>query len=525
MPLSIAAAAPYEMQQIQAGSDSAALSTLQALQLIWSHLSGDLLMVTFFVVSFGILRGLTPRRFFRSPDFLQSTKKCSPGPMAPRRAAVEEKVAAPAPAGEGEGPSAGAGPRPAASPRGPTPQARPACPSPAHSVGSSGAVAVTPAGPKTPSDRFAEEVSGRLAANDLPAAAAAFSAAGEELQNFASAPASLASVIKACANRQEVQLAFDLYQQARHSLECNRATYHSLIVLLMRQGEGDKAEQVLRDMTLENVMPDLATFSVLIRGHVARGDLERALQLLGIMQRRDVKPDLALFHSVLECCGKKQSLPLTEHILADMIRAGVSPSGATLATLVRLYGQCGELGAAVKVVNTYPAKYGFQLTAQVFSCLISACVANHDLPQAFQVYDRMCQAGCSADAATFQALLAGCLQENDLDCGATIVEAVLAKGQTAALLNRESVELLLLRCGQQERPDLAGPLLTRLQQVSFVINKRVVDIVRNAERAASCRPAATIAAPPGLEEAISVSAKARTAAAIEAARAGITLEG
>lgn len=502
----------FESQEIQYVADSSVFSALQALQLIWSHISGDVMMVTFFVVSFGILRGLTPRHLFAKAECHQFSKKSSPGPEP---ACASPPSARPVVVSQACEQAAGGLPNVVLlKPRRP----------PAHVV-EADAVAVAATAQRSPSDEFSKEVNSLILAADLAGAARLFSAAGEELQHLRSAPSSLAALIKACANRQDVQLAFDLYSQARHWLEVNRATYHSLIALLMRQGEGDRAEQVLRDMTLENVMPDLATFSVLIRGHVARGDLERALQLLGIMQRRDVKPDLALFHSVLECCGKRQSLPLTEHILADMVRAGVFPSSATLATLVRLYGQCGDLSSAMKAVDTYPAKYGFQLTNQVFCALISACVTNHDLAQAFQVYGRMCESGCVADAATYQALLSGCLQDNDLDCAAQIVEAALAKGQAAVLLNRETVELLLLRCGQQGRVDLGVPLLARLQQVFFIISKRVVDIVRTAEKAAACQPIPELAAPPGYEEALAASAHHRTDAAIAAARVGVVVQG
>jgi len=116
-------------------------------------------------------------------------------------------------------------------------------------------------------------------------------------------------------------------------------------------------------MALQNVTPDLITYSTLIKGHCARGDLEQGLQLLSLMQRRGIKPDAILFNSILDGCAHKQMRTLTEKVLQDMEAASIAPSNFTLSILVKLYGRCGDLDAACGVVAAYPQKYGFELNA------------------------------------------------------------------------------------------------------------------------------------------------------------------
>merc|ERR1719461_1435551 len=111
-----------------------------------------------------------------------------------------------------------------------------------------------------------------------------------------------------------------------------------------------RANELFRDMTLKNVMPDLITYSTLIKGHCTRGDLENGLQLLGLMQRRGIAPDAVFFNSILDGCAHRQMRSLTEQVLRDMEVAGITPSNFTLSILVKLYGRCGDLDAAFEVV-------------------------------------------------------------------------------------------------------------------------------------------------------------------------------
>merc|ERR1719230_297555 len=159
-----------------------------------------------------------------------------------------------------------------------------------------------------------------------------------------------------------------------------------------------RAGDLFRDMSLRNVTPDLISYSTLIKGHCSRGDLEQGLQLLGLMQRRGILPDAIVFNSILDGCAHQQMRTLTERVLQDMESAGIAPSNFTLSILVKLYGRCSDLDTAFSVVESYPAKYNFKLNAQVYTCLMSACIANSALARAIEVYNKMIAAGCPTDS-------------------------------------------------------------------------------------------------------------------------------
>merc|ERR1719487_1239993 len=204
----------------------------------------------------------------------------------------------------------------------------------------------------------------------------------------------------------------------------------------------DGATAIFRDMGLKGVTPDLISYATLIKGHCARGFLEQALQLFGQMQRRGISPDAIVFNSILDGCAHKQMRTLTEQVLKDMEKAGIAPSNFTLSILVKLYGRCSDLDTAFQVVDTYPTKYSFKVNAQVYTCLMSACIANGALPRALEVYEQMVQAGCPSDAKMYHTLLTGCVRHGDLDAAARLLEDALNKGPPTCI-DRETAENVL----------------------------------------------------------------------------------
>eukprot|EP00933_Yihiella_yeosuensis_P013931 TRINITY_DN1268_c0_g1_i2.p1 TRINITY_DN1268_c0_g1~~TRINITY_DN1268_c0_g1_i2.p1 ORF type:complete len:475 (+),score=72.48 TRINITY_DN1268_c0_g1_i2:83-1426(+) len=291
----------------------------------------------------------------------------------------------------------------------------------------------------------------------------------------------LTKFFKACAtrpSRQSAQVACQVYQATQDNVEYTRGIYHALVCTMVRAGESENADMILREMTLRNVMPDLELYSAMIRGSISQGDLERALQLLSSMQRRSVKPDLPLFQLVLDVCAQRLMPSLVESILIDMGDSEVSPSNATLATLIRLYGKCGDLGAAYHLFRTYPEKYGFTLNSQAYSSLISACIADGDVSGARDIYQQMVRSGCSSDAASYQALLPGLLQDGKLDQAASLIDDAVSCGNEK-LLPKSALELFLRQAVRRQRgSELAVPVLQHMQKAGISISQHVVDSVR-----------------------------------------------
>jgi len=322
-------------------------------------------------------------------------------------------------------------------------------------------------------EAFAAMVEACLAGGDLQGAVGIFREAGERLQSFARAPSVFSAIVKACLLSKQQQLAIELYSETKDLFVCGRVSFNTMIDAFVRSGDTAKATELFRDMALKNVTPDLITYSTLIKGHCSRGDLEQGLQLLGLMQRRGIAPDAVLFNSILDGCAHKQMRTLTEQVLRDMEAAEIAPSNFTLSILAKLYGRCGDLDAAFHAVEYYPERYGFSVNAQVFTSLMSACIANGALPRAVEVFERMAPAGAPPDAKTFQTLLSGGVRASDVQLVARLLQDALSVG-LASRLESEVLDAALLLVARRGQAAQAADLASELRASGAALSQRAL---------------------------------------------------
>jgi len=284
-------------------------------------------------------------------------------------------------------------------------------------------------------------------------------------------------LIRACLQRKELVHAMELYEEMdKNDIACSITSFNMLIDALARGGDMTRVARLFRDMCQKNIAPDLVTYSTVIKGYCVKGELEPAMQLFTLMRKRGIKPDSILFNSILDGCAHKQMRTLTEQVLADMEEEGVNPSNFTLSILVKLYGRCGDIEQAFDVVEAYPKKYGFELNAQVYTCLMSACISNKQLSKALQVLQQMKLASCHPDGKTYQTLLNGCLKNDELEHAVKIANDALGLDApdglgARGLLPQEAIDTLIFTIQRRGRmADLGEPLVQRLRHAGLAVN-------------------------------------------------------
>jgi len=327
---------------------------------------------------------------------------------------------------------------------------------------------------------FMSMVDACLASSDLPAVLQVFKEARAWLSEMPRATVAFSLVVKAAVQANRPHLAMDLYKETKECIAFGVATFNALIDALVRGNRLQQAQTLFKEMALQNVLPDLITYSILIKGYAAGGDLETAITLLGQMQRCGIAPDAVLFNSILHGCAQSQRRTLTEHVLADMEAAGIAPSNFTLSILVKLYGRCGDLKAAMEVIETFPAKFGFSCNAQVYTCLMSACISSAELPKAFEVYKKMLNAGCKADAKTYQTLLVGCLKHSDAELAAQTVDDAMkgegARSSSSPVLSKDMLESAIRLCHRRKKPLLGAAIAERMKAAGMTVSSRVLGV-------------------------------------------------
>lgn len=291
-------------------------------------------------------------------------------------------------------------------------------------------------------------------------------------------------LIKACLKSSQSGLAMELFSemQSDHTVWCSLVAYNTLIDAFARAGNMAAVGQLFQTMCSRGVQPDVITYSTAIKGYCVRGELEQAIRLLGLMRQRGIEADEVLFNSVLDGCAHQQMRGLMERVLEGMLKGGIAPSNFTLSILVKLYGRCHDLDKALEVVAQYPKQYGFRLNAQVYTCLMSACISNGRLGEALTLFREMQAAGCAADAKTYQTLLNGCFKHNDYESAVSLVGAAIDARQQR-LIDGRAIDAVLLGTARSGKAlKLGCPLLDRLQNAGVAVSSRAKGALQGSLR-------------------------------------------
>merc|ERR1712193_251286 len=100
---------------------------------------------------------------------------------------------------------------------------------------------------------------------------------------------------------------------------------------------------------------------------------------------------------------------MCDQVIRDMQEAGIKPSNHTVSILVKLYGRCRDLNSAFQCFEDMPRENGFKANAAVYTCLMSACIANNQLDKAMELHKQMAKERVFCDQKTYSTLLRGAM--------------------------------------------------------------------------------------------------------------------
>lgn len=120
-------------------------------------------------------------------------------------------------------------------------------------------------------------------------------------------------------------------------LRLNTVHYTTFMKGLLSADHIDDAAAVLQLMSKSpHTVPDLMTYSMLVKAHADRGNVAEAMRTLELALRQGIEPDEILLNIVLSgCCVKPMSTQQIFAVLKCLMRHGLSPTTVTLSILVK----------------------------------------------------------------------------------------------------------------------------------------------------------------------------------------------
>lgn len=299
------------------------------------------------------------------------------------------------------------------------------------------------------------------------------------------------TIVKGFANSRQATRALDMWKEmCELGLPFNNVVYNALVDSQARVGAMDEVTKIVESMAPNGCSPDSITYSTIVKGYCVQGNPDKAFEIFRTMQKDGMAVDSVIYNTIIDGCVRQHRMDLADRALDEMNRNNIAPSNFTLGILVKMYGRRQQLEKAFKVIEEMPKRHGLRLNLQVRTCLMFACLNNHDLDRALQVFGEMKFAEGGVDSNTFGSLISACLRHQRLEKAAQLVEDAYGLGTAprrsllaGQVLATEPLEQLMRALGQRDLMKSVGaPLLEKMRQARVPLNGRLLAASMQAGR-------------------------------------------
>lgn len=161
--------------------------------------------------------------------------------------------------------------------------------------------------------------------------------------------------------------------------------YSSLLRTLAKCNMNIEALDILDEMILLGISPDIQIFTGLMHHYALQGDIKTVQRLFGMVKQSDLEPDAYMYKVLIRAYCKCERAALALKIFVDMMNSGLMPDSATKDMLVKSLWKEGKLRGAAAVEEKSEQKnceFPLALPGHMYT------VSNADLIRVHDVYSR-----------------------------------------------------------------------------------------------------------------------------------------
>mmetsp|Transcript_2820 Transcript_2820/g.5910 ORF Transcript_2820/g.5910 Transcript_2820/m.5910 type:complete len:767 (-) Transcript_2820:139-2439(-) len=166
------------------------------------------------------------------------------------------------------------------------------------------------------------------------------------------------TMIKGYGLHKELENALELFHEMREEgVPYNTITYNSILEACVKCGDIVSAENILEQMvqTEMEIVPDLISYSTVLKGYCQNGELLKALCMFDDMKERRLRCDELVYNTLMEGCVKADDWKAGCGLFAEMVSCGLRPSAITASILSRLFQRVGHEDADDRVTDLFAA--------------------------------------------------------------------------------------------------------------------------------------------------------------------------
>lgn len=214
---------------------------------------------------------------------------------------------------------------------------------------------------------------------------------------------------------------------ARRNSNTVVAKWNSEIDQAARQGDAERAGQVLLEFERSGCQPESVSYNLVIRACAKRGDVPAAERWLKRMEARGVKATVCSYNTLLDACAKADNAESCERWLRHMLSKGVEANVISYATAIYARARCGDVAASEGWLEKM-MEAGVQPDAVSYNSLIHACSVKGDAARAERWLEEMCSRGLETSVATYTAVIDACAKCGDVARAGLWFERMLEAG-------------------------------------------------------------------------------------------------
>ncbi|KAJ0046381.1 hypothetical protein Pint_05115 [Pistacia integerrima] len=185
--------------------------------------------------------------------------------------------------------------------------------------------------------------------------------------------------------------------------ERDRVSWNSIVTACAANGMVYEALEFLEIMSsLDNITPNLVSWSAVIGGFAQNGYDEEAIGMLFRMQAEGLQPNARTLASVLPACARLQKLRLGKEFHGYITRHAFMSNPFVVNGLVDVYRRCADMGSAFKLFSKFSVKNDVSCNTMI----VGYC-ENGNISEARELFDQMEQMGIKKDTISWNSMISG----------------------------------------------------------------------------------------------------------------------
>ncbi|KAF7816666.1 pentatricopeptide repeat-containing protein [Senna tora] len=203
----------------------------------------------------------------------------------------------------------------------------------------------------------------------------------------------------------------------------DRVSWNSIITACAANGMVHEALDLLQNMSVSDVTPNLVSWSAVIAGFAQNGYDEEAIQLLYKMQVAGMEPNARTLASVIPSCARLRKLNLGKELHSYIIRHDSMSNAFVVNGLLDMYRRCGDMDGAFKIFSRVSRK-----CSASYNTMIAGYSENGNILKAKVLFDQMEQEGVERDRISWNTMISGYVDNFLFDEAFSMFQNLLKKG-------------------------------------------------------------------------------------------------